>query len=119
MTLGESYGLQLIESKQNNRVNSFCLEEKTSKSTTFAVRGINLGVTNVTTLAEIDPNYQADCGPVYLFNKRFLMLMSVIKLLMLILYVYRDVVYKSIIIEAEGYPNEESKSVLLCGNGKK
>lgn len=77
---------------------TFCILPNDSSTHTYRVRGTHLGRTNITVLAEIDSSYPGVCGPEVILNKR-------------------DVVYKTITVEPEGYPSEVTKSVLLCGNG--
>ncbi|XP_044265167.1 alpha-2-macroglobulin-like isoform X2 [Tribolium madens] len=97
ITLGTSNGLKLIETK-NQKSFSYCISSNNTATHIFELKGIEVGDVNVTVVAELDPNFPGHCGPEIIINKR-------------------DVVFKTLKVEPEGYPIITTKSALLCASG--
>ncbi|RZC36886.1 pregnancy zone protein-like, partial [Asbolus verrucosus] len=97
ITLGTSDGLKVVDSL-NRRSFSYCVSSNNTVTHIFEIKGVEIGTMNVTAIAELDSAYPGQCGPDVLVHKR-------------------DVVFKTLVVEPEGYPYKETKSALICVSG--
>lgn len=112
--MGDSFGFKLLDDARERSV-TYCILPNGSASHAYRIRSDILGTINVTVLAEVDTAYPGECGPEVIINKRYGVLdkFNVVNVFV----PYRDVVYKTILVESEGYPAEITKSVMLCTEG--
>lgn len=99
ITLGDSEGLEL-PGHPDERSEIHCIFAQDSKTVIFRLQGTQLGKLIIRVLAEVESSYPGECGPEVIINKR-------------------DMVIKEVLVQAEGHPVDDVKSILLCTDDSK
>lgn len=76
---------------------SYCLKESSTLTHNYQISGTEVGIAHVTVSVETDNQYALPCGPDTIISKR-------------------DAVLKSLIVEAEGFEEVQTKSALICSS---
>nr|XP_022911888.1 alpha-2-macroglobulin-like protein 1 isoform X2 [Onthophagus taurus] len=96
LTLGDNDEMELVDGA-DKKTTSMCVEAGDSSTHIYKIKGLKIGVLNVSVTAEMDPHATENCG-----NEKII--------------VKRDLIYKTVKVEAEGYPSDIVRSALLCAN---
>ncbi|XP_063921503.1 pregnancy zone protein-like isoform X2 [Zophobas morio] len=94
ISLAISDGLDLLDAQKRTSF-SYCVHSNNTVTHVFEVKAVKAQKVNVTVVGELDPSFPGHCGPDTVVNKR-------------------DVVFKTFIVEPEGYPVQITKSALFC-----
>ncbi|CAG9766184.1 unnamed protein product [Ceutorhynchus assimilis] len=78
---------------------TYCLKQNITQTHSYHIAALETGLANVTVLVETESGYNLPCGSETIISKR-------------------DAVFKSLMIEPEGYLMTNTKAVLLCANSE-